>query len=252
MTLTRQSLEALDKDTLIDLVLQLAGRLAEQETRISALEAQLKTNSKNSSKPPSSDPPFPSLAPKLKSGKKSGGQPGHKGHGLSRVAAPDHVQEHLPRECTQCGCWLENEPATPAGSWQVFDLPQDIKIKVVEHRRFVRRCPWCDKESWGALPSWLSESTPCQWGVHCRALSVYLIQQQHLPFGRTQALFSDLFGAAPSQGTLFHWLEEAYTRLEAVESAIAEALVDGERVGARCPLGVDTDQGRRMAAHAGF
>jgi transposase len=58
------------------------------------------------------------------------------------------------------------------------------------------------------------------------------MEQQHLPFGRTQALFSDLFGAAPSQGTLFHWLEESYTRLEPVESAIAQALVGSERVGA--------------------
>ena len=243
MTLTRESLEALDKDTLIELVLQLAARLSQQEARISALEAQLKTNSKNSSKPPSSDPPFQRLAPKPKSTKKSGAQPGHQGHGLSRVAAPDQVQEHLPRECAHCGCWLENQPATPAGSWQVFDLPQDIKIEVVEHRRYARRCPWCDKENQAALPSWLCESTPCQWGVRCRALSVYLsvyLMEQHmrasahshLPFGRTQALFRDLLGAAPSQGTLLNWLEEAYRGLEPVESAIAEALVESERVGA--------------------
>ena len=232
MTLTRESLEALDKDTLIDLVLQLAARLNEQEARISALEAQLKTNSKNSSKPPSSDPPFETLAAKPKSGKKSGGQPGHKGQGLSRVAAPEHVQDHLPSQCSHCGCCLENQPTTPAGCWQVFDLPQDIKVEVVEHRRFARCCPRCEKENQAALPRWLSASTPCQWGVRCRALSVYLMQQQHLPFGRTQALFKDLFGAAPSQGTLLNWLEEAHARLEPVETAVAEALVASARVGA--------------------
>ena len=232
MTLTRESLESLEKGTLIDLVLQLAGRVTEQEARIGALEAQLKTNSKNSSKPPSSDPPFQTLAAKPKISKKSGGQPEHQGHGLSRVSAPDDLQEHLPFQCTHCGCSLEQEPATPAGSWQVFDLPADIKIEVVEHRRYARRCPWCDKENWAELPSWLSQNTPCQWGVRCRALSVYLMQQQHLPFERTQALFTDLFGAAPSEGTLYHWLQEAYARLEPVETAIAEALVESERVGA--------------------
>lgn len=232
MTLTRESLEALDKDTLIDLVLQLAARLTQQEARISALEAQLKTNSKNSSKPPSSDPPFQSLVPKPKSEKKSGGQPGHKGHGLSRVATPDHLQEHLPSHCEHCGCTLENQPATPVGCWQVFDLPQDLKIEVVEHRRFARCCPRCQKESQAALPGWLSLSTPCQWGVRCRALSVYLMEQQHLPFLRTQALFNDLFGAAPSQGTLLNWLSEAHARLKPVETAIAQALVGSQRVGA--------------------
>jgi transposase len=233
MTLTRESLEALDKPALIELILQLAARLSEQEACLRTLQAQQKTNSKNSSKPPSSDPPFQHLAPTQKSSaNQSGGQPGHKGHGLNRMAAPDRVQEHLPLECSHCGCSLEHEPVTLAGSWQVFDLPQDIKIEVVEHRRLARYCPWCEQQNRAALPGWLSEETPCQYGPRCRALAVYLMQQQHLPYERTQALFADLFGSAPSEGTLFCWQQQAYEALEPVEAAIAKALVQSRQVGA--------------------
>ena len=184
--LIREHLEALDKDALIKVVLQLAARVSE-------LEARLAQNSKNSSKPPSSDPPFSKTAPPSKGNQnKSGGQSGHTGHGLEKVAAPDRLLEHLPYECFHCGCGLHQEPATAAGVWQVFDLPTGLKIEVVEHRRFSRRCPWCNNQNQGTLPCWLSQETSCQWGPGCRALAVYLIQQHHLPYERTQALFAHL------------------------------------------------------------
>jgi len=58
------------------------------------------------------------------------------------------------------------------------------------------------------------------------------MQQQHLPYERTRALFLDLFGKAPPEGTLFHWLKEAHATLEPVEAAIAEALVSSPIIGA--------------------
>jgi transposase len=240
MSLTREQLLALDKETLVEIALQQSARIAELEStlaalaqRIAELEARLNQNSKNSSKPPSTDPPFSKTAlKKPESTKKSGGQPGHEGHGLGKVEAPERVESHLPHQCHHCGCWLENEPATPAGSWQVFDLPAELKIEVVEHRRLSRRCPWCLKQSLGALPAWLCEQTPCQWGPRCRALGVYLMGQQHLPYERTRSLFLDLFGSAPSEGTLYRWQERAYQEVAPVEAAIAQALVKSEQVGA--------------------
>jgi transposase len=74
--------------------------------------------------------------------------------------------------------------------------------------------------------------TPCQFGPGCRALGVYLIQQQHLPYERAQAIFADLFETAPSEGTLFNWLREAAATLVPVESAIGEALVHSAQAGA--------------------
>lgn len=233
---SREQLETLDKAALIDLVLQQASVIANLEARILALEARLGKNSKNSSKPPSSDPPFKNLTPpSSKTGegdKKSGGQAGHTGHGLTKAAMPDRTESHCPDRCDHCGFSLTAVPATACGTWQVFDLPSDLKIEVTEHRRFSVCCPHCRRQTQGELPRWLSQATPCQWGPRCRALGVYLIEQQHIPFERTQSVFADLFGSAPSEGTLCNWLNDAHKRLAPIENAIAEALVASERAGA--------------------
>src|SRR5712692_11363834 len=68
--------------------------------RVQHLENQLATTSHNSSKPPSSD----GFAKKTKSrreksGKKPGGQPGHPGHTLGMVDAPQERISHTPAGC---------------------------------------------------------------------------------------------------------------------------------------------------------
>jgi len=230
--LTREQLLALDRDALIEIVLKQSTRIAELETRILTLEARLNQNSKNSSKPPSQDSPFAPRTTRPKTQRKSGGQPGHKGEGLSKVEKPDRLVLHLPDRCQGCGADLRKQPSIPAGDWQVFDLPADLRLLVTEHRRKKKTCPCCQQESLACLPAWLSESTPCQYGPRCRALGVYLMGQQHLPYERTQSLFSDLLGSAPSEGTLWRWQQQAYETLAPVEAAIAEALVESSLAGA--------------------
>ena len=230
--LTREQLEAQDKDALIEIILEQSARIAQLEARLLGLERRLNQNSKNSSKPPSQDSPFTPKASKPAAGRKSGGQPGHEGEGLRKVDTPDRLVLHLPDCCSHCGADLSAQPSLPAGDWQVFDLPADLRLVVTEHRRQRRVCPGCQQESLAALPDWLSQSTPCQYGPRCRALGVYLMSQQHLPFERTQALFSDLFGSAPSEGTLWNWQQQTYEALAPVEAAIAEALVESPLAGA--------------------
>src|SRR5437588_10398346 len=69
--------------------------------RVQELEGQLAKDSHNSSKPPSSD--GLRRKPKSlreKSGKQRGAQPGHPGHRVSLVAAPDTVEIHRPHQCS--------------------------------------------------------------------------------------------------------------------------------------------------------
>ena len=235
-TSRREQLAALSPDALVALVLQQDARIAQLEQQLRQREARLNQNSKNSGKPPSQDWPFqPTPEPpkaQRKGERKSGGQPGHEGKGLSKAHTPDQVVLHQPERCAHCGYDLGQEPSMPAGLWQVFDLPADLKLVVTEHRSHKATCPWCRQESRAAVPDWLSEETTCLYGPRCRALGVYLMGQQHLPFARIQALFLDLFGSAPSQGTLWNWQQQAHHCLAPIETAIAKALVSSPIAGA--------------------
>jgi transposase len=101
---SREQLEQLDKETLIELVLLLQDQLAELSQRVKLLEDQVAKQSRNSSKPPSSD----GLAkPKTRSlrrseGRKPGGQKGHAGHTLEMRAHPDQVETHRLHRCPHC------------------------------------------------------------------------------------------------------------------------------------------------------
>lgn len=52
---SREQLEALDKNTLIEIILLMQDKLDELSQRVEQLEGQVSKQSRNSSKPPSSD-----------------------------------------------------------------------------------------------------------------------------------------------------------------------------------------------------
>src|SRR5947209_17482481 len=95
-------------------VAALERRLAEQGQRLGELEARLKTNSSNSSLPPSADPPSAPKPPaKPPTGRKPGGQPGHPGHGRTRLPPErvTHVVPFVPRACERCQAPLPRQPS---------------------------------------------------------------------------------------------------------------------------------------------
>ena len=55
--------------------------------------------------------------------------------------------------------------------------------------------------------------------------AVYLVEQQLVPYGRVHEVFSDLFGAELSVGTLVEWVSRAARVLEPVEARIKAALL---------------------------
>jgi len=67
-----------------------------------------------------------------------------------------------------------------------------------------------------------------QYGPNIKALGVYLMSYQLLPYGRTVQLLSDLFGAAPSEGALHQAQQSAATELGGVQEAIQESLKQAE------------------------
>jgi transposase len=197
-------------EAVVTLVQTLLARLESQEQRITQLENRLAKNSHNSHKPPSSD----GLAKKTKkkssrqkSGKAPGGQPGHPGTTLHLVDQPEMVIRHDPSDCAGCGASLDGVgEEVGLERRQVHDVPPLVALHVTEHRAFGKVCPVCQSTTSGSFPSGVTR--PVQYGERLKALCVYLQEYQLLPFARARELLFDLFGAAPSEGTLDNALAE--------------------------------------------
>lgn len=181
----------------------LQGQVAVLTSRVEELEARLRENSRNSSRPPSSDglgkPPPKPRSRRRRSGRKPGGQPGSEGRHLAQVADPDEIVLHEPGVCGGCGCGLEDGELVGAERRQVFDLPQETRLVVCEHRSARRRCR-CGTVTGAAFPEQVR--APAQYGPRLRAFVLYLAVYQHLPYERIARLLTDRYGASVSTGTL--------------------------------------------------
>jgi len=181
-----------------------AARIAELESVVADLRARLDQNSRNSSKPPSSDGYAKPSANKKrslrrKSGRKPGGQSGHRGRHLERREDPDRTVVHPVERCECCGRDVRDQPIVESQSRQVFDLPEMPRLDCVEHWVQKRRCE-CGHLASSSFPA--EVSAPACYGPRIRALGIYLVTYQHLPFKRAAEILSDWARAPISVGTL--------------------------------------------------
>lgn len=216
------------------LVEGLSHKIDALTARVQQLEDRLAKNSRNSSKPPSSDDPVKPKPKSLRqrSGKKPGGQKGHPGKTLSLVKDPQHIVVHGPEECEGCGEPLSEAPASGYERRQVVDVPPLLALEVSEHRAQRKRCPGCGRITEAAFPVEAStQEVAVGYGPRIKALMVYLMSYQLLPYERTSELLEDLFGEpAPGAGTLYSALGRCFEGLEETEEAIKEGLIGGEEV----------------------
>lgn len=226
-------------DTVVALVEQLVGTLAEQVERLTAqvselraeneeLRGRLGTDSHNSSKPPSSDGPGSKPHPKSRrepSGRKPGGQPGHVGQTLRQVETPDVIAVHPPLECRGCGQRLDEAPVVRCERRQVLDLPP-VRLQVTEHQAETRRCAGCGVETSGPFPDGVD--APVQYGSGVTGLAVYLNQEQLLPEERTCRVLAEVFDCPISEATLERAVETCHAELAEVEAAIKQGVTEAE------------------------
>jgi len=227
----------------------LTALVVELRAEIVELKAQLAANSRNSSRPSSSDGlSKPSVDPKKRSlrrrsGRKQGGQEGHGGARLDRVAVPDASVEHPPERCDECGDDLAGAESIEGGeSRQVFDVPQQRALGVIEHVATLRRCD-CGHVSCGKFP--VGVAAPTQYGPGVRALGVYLHVFQHLPYDRACQALADLVGAAVSTGTLSEWVTAAAAGLCDFDERLRALLTDA-------PVAHFDETGARIAGRLGW
>lgn len=255
-------------------IAELEEAVAGRDLTIAELRGRLAKNSRNSSKPPSSDglskPSANDNKSKKKnnkrslrrrSGRKPGGQEGHEGAHLQRVqvAEEDRVL-HEPECCGGCGGQLQGAERLREGeeSRQVFDLPEEICLEVIEHVAVKRCCKDCETITAGSFPAGVD--APVQYGFGVRALGVYLHVFQHIPYDRARQLLSDLTDADVSTATLKTWVDRAAAGLTEFDEQLRQllckaAVVNFDETGARIAgrLGwihsASTDTLTRYTAH---
>jgi transposase len=219
------------------LVAEQAVLIAGLQAEVADLKRRLAQNSRNSSRPPSSDglakPPAPKSL-RRRSGRKPGGQHGHEGHRLQRVEHPDEVIVHTPAVCGGCGSDLGDGELVDEEARQVFDLPP-VRLLVREHRCQRRRCA-CGHVTAAAFPA--DVGAPTQYGPRMRALAIYLIVVQHLPYQRAATLLGDWLGAPLSPATLLAFVKGGASDLGefldlAHEQIICSPVVHFDETGAR-------------------
>src|SRR6266851_3195202 len=123
---------------------------------------------------------------------------GHRGETLRLVATPDTVVEHRPTVCARCQApldELDDAAVELRERRQVCELPT-LRLVVQEHRALHLRCPRCQAVTVGTFPA--EAPSRAQYGPRLRALAVYLVEQQFVPYARVRELFADLFGASLS------------------------------------------------------
>ncbi len=223
--------------------------IARLEAELAELRARLSSNSRNSSRPPSSDGlSKPAADPKKRSlrrssGRKQGGQDGHEGARLEPVATSDEQLEHPPERCDGCdGDLADAEQLVGGERRQVFDLPEGVLLRVVEHVAARRRCK-CGRVSCGEFP--VGVDAPTQYGPGIRALGVYLCVFEHLPYDRAAHALRDIAGASVSTGTLTSWVTAAAEGLCDFDERLRELLT-------AAPVAHFDETGARIAGRLGW
>ena len=174
--------------------------LAELQSQVADLAAQVKANSRNSSKPPSSDGPAKPAPKSLRgrSGRKPGRPKGQPGATMELTEQPDRTVKHRPARCSCCGKSLKKAPVTAVERRQVIDIPP-VKAVTTEHQMLTVKCG-CGCETKAQAPGGVT--APVQYGPRIMGTGIYLWHGQFLSRDRACQALSEMFGCAPSPGAL--------------------------------------------------
>jgi transposase len=116
-------------------------------------------------------------------------------------------------------------PIVESQSRQVFDLPEMPRLDCVEHWIQKRRCE-CGHLTSSSFPEGVS--APVCYGPRIRALGIYLVSYQHLPYERAAEILSDWAGAPISVGTLRAFVAQGADGLEQFLAEIRSQLAGAE------------------------
>ncbi|RPI85471.1 MAG: IS66 family transposase [Chloroflexi bacterium] len=235
----RDELEQLSKNELIELQLAQNEQLARLQAAFEQLKADYEAllykfehnqkkpppTSKNSSQPPSRDQK--PKKPKHHGRKRKHGPPeGHEKHERQLVANPDQVVELHPQRCQACQTDLSQAAGQLTKVNQVTELPP-AKAQVLEVRQYEVACLHCGRTEVAQPPAGLEMERT--FGARLEATVVYLRQEQHLSYQRTQEALRLLSGVDISQGAIDHIMrragQSALAQVPAIQAVVTRSPV---------------------------
>jgi transposase len=219
----RDALLALDKETLVELLLQLQAQVAALQAELARLSQPPKTPG-NSSVPPSQG--FkPNRAERRRT--KRGARRGHVGSSRLRQR-PDVVARCRPTACRGCGAALSERDQRRVGRSQVIELPPTRPV-VVEAWRYAAVCTACGERTVAQAPPGLEPERAFGPGVE--TLLGYLHERHHLSYERLVEVCRDVFGLVLSEGAVGNALGRLAERARPTYEAIGADVRAGPVIG---------------------
>jgi transposase len=217
----REALLQLEREALVELVVQLHARVAELEATVARLSGPPKTPG-NSSVPPAQG--FKPNRTERRRAKRRRGQ-----LGLSRPRqAPDLIVRCQPTTCRGCGATLGEQGQRRVGRGQVVDLPP-VQPVVIEAWRYAAVCPSCGARTVAEAPPGLEPTRVFGPGVE--ALLGYLHERHHLGYERLVEVCRDLLGLTLSEGAAANALARLAERARPAYEAIGAEVRAGPVIG---------------------
>ena len=210
--MTRQELELLSREQLIELVLTQAQMIAALTRRVEELERRLNEppkNSRNSSVPPSRD--RKANRPERPPGTRREASVGRAGGGRKLHPNPDRTVEAKAAACPHCAASLTAARQHPMTRYDKIELPpvRPVVTRVVLHGG---QCPCCKTAFVAPAPAGLEPGSP--FGASVVAMAVYLRAAHHIGFERLAATFGHIFGLTISEGALVGMIARTKARFE--------------------------------------
>jgi transposase len=209
--MNRADLEALSREQLIELVLDLAQRVAELKARV---ELPTKTP-ENSSLPPSQGR---KRAVGRKRKRRRKGRPG-----VARGLDPDPtaVREVRAACCPHCRGDVAAAAQAPCESYDHIEIPP-IRPEVTRVTLLGGTCPHCARAFKARAPEDMAPGSP--FGPNLRVLALHLRFSQGIGFDRLQGVFRDVFGLRVSQGSLVNMARAAVAPFAAQAARLGDWL----------------------------
>jgi transposase len=234
----RETLDSLDKETLIRLILSQAEAIERLTNEVEALRADIvklhaenaelrakldlpPKTPENSSTPPSQGNKISGDESKTSEGKR---RKPHAGAHRPLHPNPTTKRDVVARSCQHCGAFFLDTPQFVCESYDHIEIPR-IVPHVTRVSLLGGACPCCTRKFKAEPPQDMPKGSP--FGPNLRALVIYLRFTQGIAFERLATLLSDLLGLDISEGALVNMLDAARASFTAATAAIRAKLLGG-------------------------